>query len=157
MAIYEIAATTSISAEAAQVWAVLDNFHGWPGWMPAMQNLRVELLTAGEPRPGYRFRLRGSLAYADLEVTTFTPLERATRFRLNLPPLTGANRCLFVPLGNGQARLERVDYLDLPGPLISFLDATQRHRFEQLAAEFLESLKQEVERSIAHAQPRTTQ
>lgn len=154
---YEISAITTITAPPEKVWAVLDDFNGWPGWMPSMQNLRVELLSPGLPRPGYRFRLRGKLAYADLEVTTYESLERATHFRLNLPPLSGANRCRLTPLGDGRYRLERLDYLSLPGPVASFLDATQRSRFERLAAEFLHSLKRAVERSIEHASIGTTQ
>ncbi len=148
---YEIIAKTTITAEPAQVWAVLDDFSGWPAWMPSMTNLRVDLLTPGLPRPGYRFRLRGRLAYADLEVMTYADLERATRFRLNLPPLHGDNRCLMIPLGNGHYQLERKDSLNLPGPVVAFLDATQRKRFEQLAGEFLMSLKRTVEKRVAAA------
>lgn len=151
MAIYEIAANTTTTATPNQVWAVLDDFSGWPTWMPSMQNLRVELLSAGPPGPGYRFRLRGVIAYADLEVMTYTSLERVTRFRVNIPPLTGANRCLITPLGDGLYRLDRVDHLNLFGPLINLLNATQRNRFEELALEFLEALKQAVEQRTKHA------
>lgn len=157
MAKYEITAITTIRAEPADVWAVLDNFSGWPDWMPAMQNLRVELLTAGQIEPGYRFRLRGKLAHADLEVITCTRLERATRFRLNLPPLTGANRCVLTPLEQGRYRLERKDWINLPGPIATFLNATQRQRLEQLAADFLLSLKRTVEQRVTHAQSGTTE
>lgn len=150
MAIYEISASTTIAAEPEHVWAVLDDFSGWPAWMPSMKNLRVDLLTPGQPAPGFRFRLRGVLAYADLEVTGYTLLERATSFRLNFPPLTGANRCLLTPLGDGRYQIDRVDQLHLPGPLVSFLDATQRDRFTQLANEFLSALKQAVEQKVGH-------
>lgn len=150
MARYEIHAATTITAPPEVVWTVLDDFCGWPGWMPAMESVRVELLTPGAPGVGYRFRVRGKLVYADLEVTTFEPLERATRFRLNLPPLTGANRCRVIPLEEGRYRLERLDHVDLPGPIASLLDATQRQRFEHLAAEFLQSLKRAVEARGAH-------
>lgn len=156
MAIYEIAAVTVIDAQPEQVWAVLDDFNGWPNWMPAMQNLQVELLSSGAPREGYRFRLRGVLAYADLEVTGYAPLERATRFRLNLPPLSGSNRCSILPLETGGSRVERTDYLELPGPLVYLLNATQRERFEQLSAEFLSALKHTVERSATHVDPPAT-
>ncbi len=157
MAKYEITAVTTIQAEPADVWAVLDNFSGWPDWMPEMQNLRVELLTPGQLEPGYRFRLRSKLAYADLEVTTCTRLERATRFRLNLPPLTGANQCVLTPLEQGGYRLERKDWINLPGPIARFLNATQRQRLEQLAANFLLSLKHTVEQRVNHAQSGTTE
>jgi hypothetical protein len=157
MAVFTVAATTTITARPEQVWAVLDDFSGWPMWMPSMQNLRVELLSPGAPCLGYRFRLRGVLAYADLEVTNYTSLERATRFQLNLPPLKGSNSCLIEPLDDGLSRVERVDYLDLPGPLAFLIDVTQREYFERLAAEFLEALKHTVERSTNHADTRTAQ
>ncbi len=156
MAKYEITAITIIQAEPADVWAVLDNFRNWPDWMPAMQNLQVELLTPGQIKPGYRFRLRNKLVHADLEVTTCTRLERATRFRLNLPPLTGANQCVLTPLEHGGYRLERKDWINLPGPIATFLNATQRQRLEQLAADFLLSLKRTVEQRGSFAQSAAT-
>ncbi|MCU0490970.1 MAG: SRPBCC family protein [Chloroflexaceae bacterium] len=152
MPIYEIAARTTTRATPEQVWAVLDDFSGWPDWMPAMQNLRVELL-GKELRPGYRFRLRGRFAYAELEVTDLSAMERATRFRLNFPPLTGANRCQMTPLEDGGYLLERIDQLDLFGPFIALIDATQRERFQELADEFLLSLKRTVEARGNHANP----
>ncbi len=121
-----------------------------------MKNLQVEHFSLGKPRCGYRFRLRGKIAYADLEVTSYKPFERATKFRLNVPPLTGANTCRITPLGSMMYRLERIDYIDLPGPLIKVLDATQRQRFELLAAEFLDSLKQTAENRSGYAALRTT-
>lgn len=154
---YEIHAVTTIDATPDDVWAVLDDFSGWPRWMPAMHNVRVELLSPGSPCLGYRFRVRGKLVYADLEVERYEPLERATRFRLNLPPLSGDNRCLLVPLGGNRYRLERKDVLDLPGPVASFLDATQRKRFEQLAIDFLRSLKSAVEQRVAYVNSPATQ
>jgi len=150
MARYEIHAATIITAPPEVVWSVLDDFGGWPGWMPSMQNVRVELLSPGAPGPGYRFRIRGRIVHADLEVTSFTPQERTTRFRLNLPPLTGANQCRVIPLDDGRYRLERQDHIDMPGPIASFLDATQRERFERLAADFLQALKQTVEARGTH-------
>lgn len=148
MAIYEIAATTTTAVPAEHIWAVLDDFSGWPIWMPAMQNLGVELLTAGDLRPGYQFRLRGTLVHADLEVISCTPLERTTRFRISFPPITGHNRCLLTPLTPGRYRLERIDHIHLPRQFISFLNATQRSRFEHLAAEFLTELKQAAGRRM---------
>jgi hypothetical protein len=153
MGIYEIAAATTIRVAPEHVWAVLDDFNGWPGWMPSMRNLRVEFLSEGDPGVGFRFRLRGWLAYADLEITDFLPLARATRFQLNIPPLTGDNRCELKPLGDGSYRLERVDHLELPDPLIGFLDATQRERFDRLAAEFLDALKRRVEERAGYVEP----
>lgn len=87
MAVYEIAAKTRIATTPETVWAVLDDFGGWPTWMPSMQGVRVELLTAGPPGVGYQFRLRTKLVHADLQVTGYAPLERATSFRLSFPPL----------------------------------------------------------------------
>lgn len=156
MATYEITAKTTITARPDDVWAVLDNFSGWPTWMPALQNVRVELLSPGPPRMGYRFRLQSKLIAADLEVTGYSHLERKTRFRLNFPPISGANCCLLIPLDEGRYQLERKDLLDLPGPVASFLDATQRQRFEHLAAEFLATLRSTVERRAAHADIRAT-
>jgi hypothetical protein len=151
MAIYEINASTTISVPPHQVWAVLDDFSGWPTWMPAMQNLRIEHLSDGPPGLGYRFRLCGKITHAELEVTGYGPLERSTRFRLNLPPLSGENHCHLKPLEDGRYRIIRSDRLNLPGPVVSFLDKTQRERFERLAAEFLLALKHTSEQGVPHA------
>ncbi|NJP07263.1 MAG: hypothetical protein HC837_17410 [Chloroflexaceae bacterium] len=152
MGIYEIKATTTVAATPEQVWAVLDDFGNWPAWMPSMQGLRIDLLSSGEPRMGYRFRLRGKVTAAELEVTGFDRYERSTRFRLNLPPLSGENHCRLIPLEDGHYRIERFDRLKLPGPVIKFLDATQRARFEKLAAEFVLTLKRTTEERANHAQ-----
>ncbi len=146
MAVYEITASTTTSAAPEDVWAVLDDFRGWPTWMPGLQNVRIELLSPGPPRLGYRFRVRGKLVHADLDVTGFGPLERTTAFQVSFPPITGRNSCVLVPLDNGQHRLERVDSFDLPKQFVRFLDKTQRNRFERLACEFLVALKQSAER-----------
>lgn len=150
MAIYEIKASTVTSAPPEQIWTVLDDFRGWPEWMPAMKNLQVKLLTDGPLAAGYRFQLRGMLALANLEVIAFAPFERATRFRLNLPPLDGVNRCVITPLEDGRCRIDRADQLNLPGALINVIDATQRRRFEQLAREFLQALKTTAELRTAN-------
>jgi hypothetical protein len=98
--------------------------------------------------------MRGGLVHADLEVTGYTPLERQTTFRLSFPPITGDNRCVLTPLDDGVYLLERIDHINLPSRFISFLDKTQRARFERLAGEFLVALKeaaQAPERSRHHA------
>jgi uncharacterized protein YndB with AHSA1/START domain len=154
MAIYEIAAATRITTPPAQLWAVLDDFQGWPRWMPALNNVQIELLSSGAPRVGYCFRVRGPLVHADLEVTRYTPLERQTTFRLSFPPITGDNRCVLTPQDDGAYLLERIDHINLPSRFISFLDKTQRARFERLAREFLVALKDAAEapeRSRHHA------
>lgn len=135
------------------VWAVLDDVQGWPTWMPAMQNLQVDILTAGPPRRGYQFRMQGKVVRADLEVIGFGPLERTTKFRIHLPPLVlrGTNRCLLIPVSRGVYRLDRVDHLQLPGPVVKFLDSTQRMRFEKLASDFLLSLKETVLQRATYA------
>jgi uncharacterized protein YndB with AHSA1/START domain len=148
MAIYEIAAVTTIAVPPEYVWAVLDDFSGWPAWMPAMQDIRIELLSSGEPCVGYSFRVRGKVVHADLRVEVYDPLERLTSFRLSFPPITGDNRCSLIPLDDGRYRMERIDHIHLPGKFIDFLNATQRKRFEQLAAEFLTALKHEAERRL---------
>jgi hypothetical protein len=140
MSVYEIAAVTTVALPPEHIWAVLDDFSGWPAWMPAMENLSIELLSSGAPRPGYQFRIRGNLVHADLEVTDYGPLERVTRFKLSFPPITGDNSCRLIPLDQGRYRLERIDHIVLPGAFIDFLNATQRKRFEKLAAEFLTAL-----------------
>jgi hypothetical protein len=141
MAIYEIAAATRITTPPERLWAVLDDFQGWPTWMPALNNVQIELLSSGAPRVGYCFRVRGGLVHADLEVTHYAPLERRTTFRLSFPPITGDNRCILTPLDDGAYLLERIDHINLPSRFISFLDKTQRARFERLAGEFLVALK----------------
>jgi hypothetical protein len=151
MPIYEIAAVTTVALPPEYLWSVLDDFSGWPDWMPAMENLRIELLSSGEIQPGYRFRIRGKLVHADLEVTDFGPLERVTSFKLSFPPITGDNSCRLVPLEDGRYRLERTDHIVLPGAFIDFLDATQRKRFEKLAAEFLTALKRTAEQRYEDA------
>ncbi len=150
MSIYEINASTTTSVTPEYIWAVLDDFSGWPTWMPSMQNLHIEHLSEGPPTVGYRFRLCGRLARAELEVTGYGPLERSTRFKLNLPPLTGENHCLLKPLDNGRYRIIRSDRISLPGAVVSFLDKTQRERFERLAAEFLLALKHASEEKAAN-------
>lgn len=144
MAVYEVTATTTISATPEEVWHVLDDIHHWSHWMPSTKNLHIEPVSHGRPRKGYRFRLRGKVALAELEVTGFGPLERTTAFQLNVPPIKGTNRCLMTPLKNGTYQLKRIDQLVLPGPIVKFLDATQRARFQKLAAEFLVALKHYV-------------
>lgn len=145
MGTYEIFAATTIHATPAQVWGVLDDFAGWTGWMPAMDNITVELLSDGPPRAGYMFRLRGRLAHAELEVTDYTPLRRATRFAVHvplLPPMEGDNSCELLPQNDGSYRMERLDHIHLNNRYVmEFLDATQRQRFERLAVEFILALK----------------
>jgi hypothetical protein len=145
MAVYEIAAATTVGVAPEHIWAVLDDFSGWPHWMPGLHKVDIELLSTGVPRVGYRFRVRGPLVHADLEVTTYSPLQRVTSFRVSFPPITGDNSCTLLPLGEGRYRLERVDHINLPGKFIDFLNATQRKRFEKLAAEFLIALKRAAE------------
>jgi hypothetical protein len=142
---YEIEASTITTATPERIFAVLDDFAGWPGWMPSLDTVRVELPENSVPGPGYRFRLRGRIVYADMEVVDYTPLSRATTFRISFPPFTGKNRCLVVPLDDGRYRIERVDSLDLPGLVATIIDATQRQRFVRLADEFLVALKGAVE------------
>jgi hypothetical protein len=146
MAIYEIAAATRITTPPEQVWAVLDDFPGWSTWMPGLQGVQIELLSSGAPCVGYRFRVRGGLVHADLEVTHYAPLERQTDFRLSFPPITGDNRCVLTPLDDGVYLLERIDHIHLPARFINFLNKTQRARFERLATEFLLALKTAAER-----------
>lgn len=112
MASYTISATTITTAPPERIFAVLDDFGRWPIWMPSLDRVKVEL-PAGPPGLGYRFRLRGLIVHADMEVVDFTPLARATSFRISFPPITGLNRCVVVPLEDGRYRIERVDSLDL--------------------------------------------
>ncbi len=142
---YEITATTVTTAPPERIFAVLDDFGHWPAWMPAMEQIKVELPAGKRPGVGYRFRLRGAIVHGDMEVVDFSPTTRATTFRISFPPFTGVNRCRVAPLGDGRYRIERVDSLDLPDFVAGLIDATQRHRFERLAGEFLEALKREVE------------
>ncbi len=150
MAVYEITASTIITAPPEQVWAVLDDVHGWKTWMPSTKNVQIDILTPGPPRMGYKFRLGGKVAYAIMEITTFNPLERTTTFQLNVPPLKGTNSCVLLPLTNGRYRLKRVDRLEMPGSVMKVLDSTQRTRFEKLAAEFLQSFKRTIESRKTH-------
>jgi hypothetical protein len=142
---YAIEASSITSADPAEVLAVLDDFAGWPSWMPSLDSVRVVLPAQGSPAVGYQFELRGRIAVAVLEVTQFTPYVRETRFRLNFPPLSGANRFELVPLADGRHRILRVDELELPNLVAHLIDATQRRRFEQLASEFLTALRRAVE------------
>jgi hypothetical protein len=144
MASYTIHATTITTAPPERVFAVLDDFGHWPAWMPSLERIKVEL-PAGPPGPGYRFRLQGLIVHADMEVVDYTPLTRATSFRISFPPITGVNRCSVVPLDDGRYRIERSDSLDLYNLVAGLLDATQRQRFERLAGEFLTALRREVE------------
>lgn len=149
--IYEIAACTTLDASPEYIWEVLDNIAGWKEWMPSTKNLHIDLLTPGPVRMGYQFRLRGGMVQATMEVTGYSPTERTIRFHLNLPPVSGTTRCLLTPLGGERCRLERIDRLELPGPMVKFLDATQRKRFETLAADFLRALKQVVAQKARYA------
>jgi uncharacterized protein YndB with AHSA1/START domain len=142
---YEITATSITIASPERVFAVLDDFRHWPAWMPSMENIKVELPEGRQPGLGYRFRLRGLITHGDMEVVDFTPMSRATTFRISFPPFTGVNRCRLVPLPDGRHRIERIDTLDLPDLIAHLIDATQRRRFERLAGEFLDALKREVE------------
>lgn len=150
MAVYEIAAVTTIAVPPEYVWTVLDDFASWPDWMPGMDKVTVELLSAGLPQKGYKFRVRGGVVHADLTVTSYEALERVTSFRVSFPPITGDNRCSLIPLGDGRYRMERIDHIHLPGKFIDFLNATQRKRFEKLAAEFLTALKRTAEQKVQH-------
>lgn len=142
---YEISASTITTAPPERIFAVLDDFSGWPTWMPAFERVRVELPAPGPPGPGYRFRLRGGVVHADMEVVDFGPLSRATTFQISFPPFTGVNRCQVVPLADGRFRINRVDSLQLPAMVAGLLDATQRERFAGLAGDFLRALKRTVE------------
>ncbi|MEI8165144.1 MAG: SRPBCC family protein [Chloroflexales bacterium] len=145
MVSYAISATAITTATPERVLTVLDDFSRWPAWMPALQNVRVELPKHQRLGPGYRFRLRGVIVYGDLQVIDYTPLSRATSFRISFPPFTGVNRCRLVPLANGRHRIERVDTIELAAFVVGLLGPLQRKRFERLAGEFLHALKHEVE------------
>lgn len=145
MVSFEIIASAITTAPPERIFAVLDDFGGWPIWMPSFDRIRVELPSEGAPGPGYRFRLRAAVVHADMEVVDFTPLSRATVFRISFPPLTGVNRCRVVPLDDGRFRIERVDSLDLPELVANLISARQRERFGHLAGEFLTALKHRVE------------
>lgn len=145
MTMFQIAASTVTIATPEQVWAVLDDFGGWPRWMPALEHITVEVPPAQIPRLGYRFKLRSGIVHTDMEVVEFAPLARATSFRISFPPIKGTNSCRMVPLDDGHHRIERVDALDLPEALVGLLMATQRERFERLATEFVVALKRAVE------------
>ncbi|MEF3273384.1 MAG: SRPBCC family protein [Chloroflexus sp.] len=144
---YEIAATTVTTAPPERVLAVLDDFSNWPRWMPSLERVRIELPPNDRPRPGYRFKLHGRFVHAEMEVIDYTPLSRATRFRISFPPFQGINRCQLVPLEDGRYRIERLDQLELPDLVAHFIDATQRQRFEKLALEFLHALRRVVEQT----------
>ncbi|WP_322821059.1 SRPBCC family protein [Chloroflexus sp.] len=144
---YEIAATTVTTAPPERVLAVLDDFGNWPRWMPSLERVRIELPPNEHPRQGYRFKLHGLLVHADMEVIDYTPLSRATRFRISFPPFQGVNRCRLIPLEDGRYRIERLDQLELPDLVAHLIDSTQRKRFEKLAMEFLQALRREVEQS----------
>lgn len=140
MSSYEIKASATTRVPPERIFAVLDDFSRWPRWMPALDRVKVELPDNQHPGPGYRFRLRGSVVHATLEVVEFTPLSRATNFRISFPPFTGVNRCELRPLDHGRYRIERVDSLALPGVVASLVNATQRDRFAGLAQDFLVAL-----------------
>jgi hypothetical protein len=144
---YEIAATTVTTAPPERVLAVLDDFNNWPRWMPSLERVRIELPPNERPRTGYRFKLHGMFVHAEMEVIDYTPLSRATRFRISFPPFQGINRCRLVPLEDGRYRIERLDQLELPDLVAHLIDATQRKRFEKLALEFLQALRREVEQT----------
>lgn len=143
---YKIMAVAVTKVPPEKIFAVLDDFSRWPSWMPAFDQVKVDLPLNRQPAPDYQFRLRGKVVYADMRVIDFTPLSRATSFRINIPPLTGVNRCTIRPLNNGRYRIERVDSIDLPGVVVGVLDNTQRTRFSQLAQEFLSALLRTAER-----------
>lgn len=143
---YKIMAVALTRVTPERIFTVLDDFSRWPNWMPAFERVKVDLPTSHQPSLNYQFRLRGSVVHADMQVIEFTPLSRATSFRINIPPLTGVNRCLIRPLSNGRYRIERIDSIDLPGVVAGVLDNTQRARFSQLAQEFLSALLHTAER-----------
>jgi hypothetical protein len=153
--VYEINASTIIAASPEDVWRVLDDIPGWKSWMPETQNLRIDMLTPGPPRLGYRFRIRGKVVYANMEVTRFNRLERQIQFRLNLPPVGGTIRCLIIPHSKGICQLRREDRMFLPGPLIKFLDKTQRERFERIAHDFMHTIKDAIQQRAEHVNTRT--
>jgi hypothetical protein len=150
---YEICASAETHAPPERIFAVLDDFGRWPDWMPSFERIRVELPPAATPALGYRFRLRSGVVHTDMEVIDFTPLSRATAFKISFPPLSGVNRCQVVPLSGGRSRLERVDVLHLPDLVAHIIDTTQRQRFERLAGEFLRALKRTVETDVGPSVP----
>jgi hypothetical protein len=145
MITYEISAAAVTVAPPERVFAVLDDFGRWPRWMPAFDRISVELPEESRPQLGYRFRLRSGLLHTDMEVVEFSPLARATSFRISFPPLSGVNRCRIVPLDDGRFRIERVDSLDLPEFVVGLIGPAQRERFGKLAGEFLLALKRTAE------------
>lgn len=147
MVSYEIAASTVTTATPERVFEVLDDFAGWPRWMPAFESIKVELPPATALGPGYRFKLRSGVVQTEMEVVEYSRHARSTRFRISFPPVTGMNRCRVQPLDDGRFRIERVDSLDLPKFVAELLDATQRERFARLAGEFVLALKHTVERT----------
>jgi hypothetical protein len=149
MAQYRIEASTVTCAPPEAIWAVLDDFRGWSNWMPAMEHVQIDVPPGQQPGPGSRIKLRGALVSAELQIMEYSALRRATSFRISFPPFTGTNSCEVTPLGDGRYRIDRVDALDMPDALVGFLQATQRDRFERLAAEFLTSLTRAVEARIA--------
>ncbi|MBX0327593.1 SRPBCC family protein [Oscillochloris sp. ZM17-4] len=145
MTSYEISASTTTTMPPERIFAVLDDFGGWPRWMPALDRIKVELPAGQRPSPGYRFRLRGSVVFADLEVIDYTALSRATSFRISFPPLTGVNRCELRQIDGDRYHIKRVDSLNLPEIVAGLIDSTQRARFARLAKEFLEALLRAAE------------
>jgi carbon monoxide dehydrogenase subunit G len=153
MTTIQIAASTVTTATPDDVWAVLDDFAGWPQWMPAMQSITVETPANETPHLGYRFMLRSGLVQTQMEVVEYAPLARTTTFQVSFPPLQGTNSCRLIPLDDGRYRIERVDALAIPEPLANLLLATQRKRFERLASEFVLALKRAVEERANLAHP----
>ena len=142
---YKISAIATTKIPPERIFAVLDDFANWPTWMPSFDRVKVDLPINPVPHLNYQFRLRGSVVFADMQVIEYTPLSRATSFRINIPPLTGINRCSIRPLSHGRYRIDRIDTIDLPKVVVGVLDATQRARFARLAQEFLTALLRTAE------------
>lgn len=106
MGSYEVARTTTISAEPARVHALVDDFHEWPAWSP-WEDLDPDLQrTYTGPASGvgahYAWQGNRKAGQGTMEITGSTP-ERVDIDLLFMKPFDSASKVTFelVPTGAG--------------------------------------------------------
>jgi uncharacterized protein YndB with AHSA1/START domain len=84
-------ASTVLNAPAAEVWALLRDFNGMPGWHPAVADSAMEDGRAGDQTGGVRsFHLQDG-AHLRERLLSFSDVERSFSYNFEKTPFSVAN------------------------------------------------------------------